>query len=220
MKSVLFFLQRPRLPFHFRDVFFPSVGALMNQVKIQLEELLRTRKADLLRRVNYYLGKSLRKKTVPEEILAESVCYFLEHPNGLESKDQEQLYNIFLWKARRVVCDRVRRLERFAEVVDELGHNYPNSESERRLTQPSPTLVLHRESKRQDLRHAIGLIPSEAQRQALWLTKMEGHSLAETAQLMNRNTQSVKKLVERGFKSLALVLKSRGKMVESTGVTS
>lgn len=192
----------------------------MTNAKSQIETLLHSRKEDLYRRIKYYLGKNLGKAATQEEILAETVCYFLEHPNGLETKEQSELYNIFLWKARRVVWDRVRKIDRFEEALQEMGEEISDPSAESRMTHPSPSLLLHRESKRQDLRRAIGLIPSEDQRRALWLMRIENRSLAEAAQTMGKSTQAVKKLIERGFRNLVFQLKSGGKIMESTGQTS
>lgn len=184
-------------------------------------DVLASKEKQILSYIRCVMGRRLRKHLAPEEVLGDAVRYLLERPQWIQERSAEQLFVFLLWKCKMIVIDRARRLKGFQEYwLEELR---PLSElvHEGGSVEKSPSLILHRQQKRDDFRNLLNLIKSQNQRMALELVRMEGLSLAQAGAVMGKHPEAVRDLVRSAVTNLVRHLRASGGFkYATTGETS
>lgn len=193
----------------------------MTTLRARIEGLLEAKQTAFCKFINSKIDKDLRQYILVEDILSETIEYAIQNEKLLAHRDEHQLLIFLFWKAKMLVCDKVRRLQTTRKRQQAILNHRSASQSIDRLIAPSPSFLLHRESKRTELLHYLSMIPSPDQRQALELVQFEGNSVREAAEKMGKSVESVKKLVSRGFANLVIKAQSSGaRKYATTGITS
>lgn len=185
-----------------------------------ISQLVHSRESDFLKFINSRISKNLKTQITAEEILSETVRYALEHPDMIENREEEDLFLFLLWKAKLLVCDKVRRLEAVGESKQPARIEFSLQEAER-STMPSPTLQLHREDKKTALLRYLDMLPNVDQRTVLRLVRLDGHSIEDVSKMMGRSPDAIKKLMRRAFENLVWKARSSGaRKFATTGETT
>lgn len=193
----------------------------MPTLKNRIEDVLRQKEKSLYKFINSKINKDLRQLILAEEVLSECIEYALNNQELLEKRTEDDVFVFLLWKAKCIVCDKVRRLQTARKNEQALVSRAIASEITDRAVAPSPTLLIHRETKRAALHRCLSMISSEDQRTALELVQFKGHTVREAANIMGKSVDSVKKLLRRGFLNLAVEARRLGaRQFATTGVTS
>lgn len=185
-----------------------------SNLKMRLDSLMNRRGTDLLRFINSRIFKRLRNHISPEDILAEAVSYVIERPDLAESRQSEDdLFGFLAWKAKMLICDKARRISRTEEIEASLVPDLQIA--------PSPTLVLHREDKREALLQCIERISNTEQKKIIELVIIQGMTVGEAAQQMQRSPAATRTLLWRAMGLLSQKA-NRGdvKKYDTSGVTS
>lgn len=187
------------------------------QVKSRLEKLLSEKESNILRYLNSLIRNNLRNRVSAQEVLDDAVCYLMEHPEQTECRSDKDLFLFLLWKSKKLVIDRARQIK----TQDDSCFSIARTLDEQRWIAPSPSLVLHRLAKQISLRDCLNSLPSEEQKTALRLMRIEGLTSQQAAKRMGKTPEAVRKLVERGFASLVERIKGSGaKKFATTGETT
>lgn len=188
----------------YRVSFWGEVNLELNQ---RISKLVSEREDDFRNFINSRIAKPLRAKILAEEILSETVRYALEHPALVKDRSDEKLFFFLLWKAKLLVCDRVRNIKAASNLEQTVSLKVAEKTKD---DFQSPTMRLHREDKRVALENYIALLPNRDQRTVLQLMRVDNFNLDQVSETMGRSPEAVKKLVRRAMENLISAARRAG----------
>ena len=145
-----------------------------------------------LRDVYRYVSRRIPRREDAEDITAEVFQAAFRCLNRLRDTDNPRVWLFGI--ARRKVVDHLRRAGRTHEL---LNCDVPESTIGRlESAAGDPAIALHRAESRQTIRRLLSNL-SEDHREALVLQYVEGLSIAEVAQVMDRSLAATNSLLQR-----------------------
>lgn len=189
--------------------------------KEQIEAFLLKYSKDLVKRIQPLLRNSFSHEITAEEILGEAIVYILEHPDRLENRSESHLYNSILWKCKRLVIDKMRRVGAAARAIERQEEIIGEKSRKGEDMAPSTTWVLHHQEKLSAIEKYIEELPEEELKVAIRLVRIDGLSFKEAAQAMSTTQQDFRRVFRRGLAHLFRIAESYGgRKYMTSGITS
>lgn len=158
-----------------------------------LESLLGACRAELARYVVSRIGEHLRPSVDPDDVIQETCARALDSMDRVVWTGNDTFVRWLKGIARHVILQQARRHGRDALIHVE--YRAPGT------GEPSPSRALGREERFHRLRKAVDRLPADY-REAVLLVRIEGLSIRQAAERMNRSPKSITHLLSRGLKKL------------------
>lgn len=189
--------------------------------KKRIEVFLLKYSKSIIRRIQPLLRSDFSHEITAEEILGEAVVYALEHPDRWEKQSDQHLYNSILWKCKRLVIDKMRRVGALSRAIEKQEEILAEKSRKGEDMAPSPTLVLHRQDKLSAVEKFLEELPEEEVRVAVRLVRIDGHTFKEAAEIMGKNSQEFRRIIRRGLAQIFRIAETHGgRKYITTGETS
>ena len=175
-----------------QDITFQLVGRAQRGDRSAFEELL-TRSRERVRTIiEVRMGRSLRQKVDPEDLLQETTARALESIGKFQWQGKESFRRWLQGIAENVVRESAKKFRR--ELALDVAPELASDEA-------SPSTLLRRSERFERLEQALeGL--TEDQKRVILLARIEGVRVDEIARRMNRTTNAVRTLLFRAMQKL------------------
>jgi RNA polymerase sigma-70 factor (ECF subfamily) len=158
------------------------------------DSLVADSRASLEAHVDRRIGRYLRGRVEPEDVLQETYARAWRSIAGFRGKDSSTLLGWLKGIAEHVILDLISRHKRKDIIYVEETPDSPDRE-------PTPSKGLRREERFSRLQKALdGLSPE--QREVITLVRIEGLKIKEAASKMHRTPNAATKLLIRALKKL------------------
>lgn len=190
-------------------------------VRERINGILSKKGPDLVRMIGSSIRGNIRQYINAEEILGEAVIYAIERPERWDGKSDRHLMHCLLWKAKRILVDKIRHLSVEARTLSRQETIEADRVAEGADMSPSATVLLHREEKCKAAQDFLNQILDHEAREAVRLVRVEMKSFREAAALMGKSHVDFRRVLRHGMEEILHIAQANaGHKLFTTGKTT